>query len=322
MLCGDKIKYNRSKKGWTQEELAYHANISVKSIQRAEKNIQVSIEVLKSIANALELDYTYLLDEKKHLAEITREFSNQAHSINNSKIFNNDDIVQRIVSKANVKITDKVLDLACGTGIITKVLAQKSDTVFAVDITEKMISITKEMCENEGYNHVKVIKGNAEKLNFDNSFFDLIITRLSIHHFRKPEIVIREMKRILNDNGKIIIADIYSSEIPEESELHNAIEQLRDPTHVKALSIKEFNELFETNGFTINSMDMLETTREYGEWLDITNSPERYEPLYIILKNLVECNKDAGIDLRKLNEKIYFNHKLVIYELKKDSSNI
>lgn len=315
MLLADKIKYAREKRGWTQEELAYKAAISVKSIQRVENHIQISLKSLESIAAALGVDYDYLLDERQHLADIKREFSNQAQFIDNSKMFNRTDIIDQIVLKSNVKQNDMVLDLACGTGIITKSIANKSKSIYAVDITDKMVSVTKEMCESEEFNHIHVLKGNAEKLNFQNDFFDLIITRLSIHHFKNPDIVIKEMKRVLKDSGRIIIVDIYSSGILEEAELHNAIEKLRDPTHVKALSLDEFEELFEQNSLCVKSIETIETAREYEEWLKITNAPERYEPLHIILKNLIACNKRAGIELTLSNEKIHFKHRFAIFEL-------
>lgn len=315
MLFGDKIKYTRSKKGWTQEELAFHAKLGVKTIQRAEKNVQISLDTLRSIAYALDIDYEYLLDEKKHLTEIKREFSNQAHFIHNSKIFNNNQIIQKIISMAGVRPTDQVLDLACGTGIMTRTIAEKTKKVIAVDITDKMVNLTQKMCNENGLDHVKVFNRNAEKLNFEDNFFDVIITRLSIHHFKNPDIVIKEMKRVLKDDGRIIIADIFSSELLEENQLHNAIEQLRDPTHVKALSQSEFQSLFDTNGLAIKNMNIIETQREYGEWLKITNAPERYEALYIVLKNLIESNKKAGIQLKIVDDKIYFIHSWVIYEL-------
>jgi ubiquinone/menaquinone biosynthesis C-methylase UbiE len=317
MTVGYKIKYCRTKKGLTQEELAYKANVGVKTIQRAEKNIQISIDALKSIANILEIDYDYLLDDRKHIAEIKREFSNQAQSLNNSPIFNNNDIIDTIISLADIKPDSNVLDLACGTGIVTKALAKTSKHIYAVDITDEMIKMTKAMCIKNGFDHVKVLKGNAEKLNFDNEYFDIIVTRLSIHHFMNPDLTIKEMKRVLKPNGTILISDIYSSNDTEDAELHNAIEILRDPTHIKMLSLSEFEKLFSSNNLAITETSFINIEREYDEWLTITNAPERYQSLYIILKNLIKCGMTADIDLKYEDNKIYFLHKWVIYKLVK-----
>jgi len=139
-----------------------------------------------------------------------------------------------------------------------------------------------------------------------------------VHHFKNPHKILKEINRVLKKDGTIIIADIYSSSIKEESELHNAIEQLRDPTHIKMLSLNEFVDLFRITQLKVNKVKYIDMQRYYDEWLEITNAPERYNAIFTILKNLISSDKRAGINLQMENDKINFVHKWVIYQLKKE----
>lgn len=105
--------------------------------------------------------------------------------------------------------------------------------------------------------------------------------------------------------------NIYSSNIKEEAELHNAIEQLRDPTHKKMLSLYEFDDLFRITQLKVNKVKYIDMQRYYDEWLKITNAPERYNAIFTILENLISSDKRDGINLQIKNDKI----KLSINEL-------
>ena len=178
MQVGEKIRYTRIKKGLTQEKLSFEANVSVKTVQRAEQGIQVSLNALESISKVLGIDYDYLLEDRKHICEIKREFTQQADYINKSDAFKNEDVIKNIIEFADLKKESVVLDLACGTGIVTNAIANASNHIFAVDITNEMIRMTQIMCDENDFSHIKVLKGNAEKLNFEDEVFDCIVTRL------------------------------------------------------------------------------------------------------------------------------------------------
>ena len=166
MQVCEKIRYTRIKKGLTQEKLAFEANVSVKTVQRAEQGIQISLDALKSISNALGIDYDYLLDDRKHICEITREFTQQADLIDKSDAFRSEEILKNIIELADIKKDSVVLDLACGTGIVTNAIAHSSNHILAVDITNEMVRKTQEMCDENEFSHIEVLKGNAAKLNF------------------------------------------------------------------------------------------------------------------------------------------------------------
>ena len=52
---------------------------------------------------------------------------------------------------------------------------------------------------------------DAEKLPFDDNTFDIIVCNASFHHYIHPDIVLKEIQRVLKDNGKLLIGDPYIS---------------------------------------------------------------------------------------------------------------
>ena len=79
------------------------------------------------------------------------------------------------------------------------------------------------------------------KVSFKNAEFDGVVTRLAIHHFANPQRALDEMFRVLRPGGAAVIVDAVSSENWSKSKLHNAIERLRDPSHVRMLPASELD---------------------------------------------------------------------------------
>jgi SAM-dependent methyltransferase len=69
-----------------------------------------------------------------------------------------------------------------------------------------------------------------------------------VHHFDRPARVTSEIFRVLRPGGSFVIADVISSEVPADAELQNAIEILRDPSHVRMLAGSELTALVEQAG--------------------------------------------------------------------------
>lgn len=252
-----------------------------------------------------------------HHRRITEEFTRQADSMPTASVFTDRNVVDRIKAAARVADKMRVLDVGCGPGIMTAALAYDAKEIVAFDITPEMISRARQRCETEGLTNVQFQVGQAEKLPFEDASFNVIVTRLTFHHFSDPAIVLSEMKRVIKPGGTIIIADIISSEIPEESELHNALEILRDPSHIRMIPRSEFKELIESAKLNIKEEDSWIKKREFSEWIQITNSPERAAPLSIVMRSLAKAEIKAGIGLKLNGAALEFNHQWLLLAVEK-----
>jgi len=202
-----------------------------------------------------------------------------------------------------------VLDVACGPGILSAAIAKSAREVVAFDLTPQMLKKAAQRCVEAGLGNVAFREGNATDLPFANHTFDAAVTRLSVHHFDRPSRVIEQIFRVLRPGGRFVLADVISSEVPAESELQNAIEILRDPSHVRMLPGSELTSLVMQAGFTIESRTTWDKPREFEEWMGIVNDASRVPPLRAVVRALANAGASAGMGLAVDGEKIRFFHR-------------
>jgi ubiquinone/menaquinone biosynthesis C-methylase UbiE len=210
-----------------------------------------------------------------------------------------------------------LLDLGCGPGIVTAYLAPNVREVVAYDLTPEMLDKARQRCQKAGLKNVRFELGSAEQLPFKNESFDCVVIRLTIHHFPEPRRVMEEVVRVTRRKGKVVVADVVSSEDEEEAELHNALETLRDPTHVRMLSASGLLELPRASGLRITSKVTWEMKRDYDEWIRITNALERVKPLYTVMVALATRGIQAGIHLHFDGKTLVFNHRWLLVTAEK-----
>ena len=130
-----------------------------------------------------------------------------------------------------------------------------------------MLDKARARCAKAGLVNVAFQSGNAESLPFDDARFDGVVTRLAIHHFADPQRALGEMFRVLRPGGTAVIVDVVSSENAEESKLQNAIERLRDPSHVRMLPASELDAGVAGAGFVVLGHDTWDAPRDIcGCW--------------------------------------------------------
>jgi ubiquinone/menaquinone biosynthesis C-methylase UbiE len=171
-----------------------------------------------------------------------------------------------------------------------------------------MIERTRKRCASAGLTNVRCMQGRAEALPFDDASFDVVVSRSAMHHFVDPVAALREMARVTKPGGRVVTVDVTSCESPEEAALHNALETLRDPSHVRMLPKAELHGMLTQAGLTVKSCLEWTNDREFDEWLKITNAPERAGPLKVIMSALARSGATAGIGLHVEGGKISFKH--------------
>ena len=239
---------------------------------------------------------------------IRSEFSRQADAMASAAVFNDRTVLARIREAAHFTPDARILDVACGPGIVLEALAPGAVEVVGCDITPEMLEKARRRAEAAGLFNVRFVPAWAEALPFPDAAFDAVVSRSALHHFPDPAAAVREMARVVRSGGRVVTVDVMAAESEEEAALHNALEILRDPSHVRMLPRTELHRVLMQAGLEIANCTAWTNHREFGEWMKITNAPERIMPLKIVMRALARGGTTAGIGLRLDNDRLLFEH--------------
>jgi SAM-dependent methyltransferase len=243
-----------------------------------------------------------------HEQLIRSEFSRQAGAMAQAAIFNDATVLARICDAGRLTGSSRVLDVACGPGIVVEALARSAGEVVGCDITPAMLEKARERCSRAGLANVLFMPGRAEALPFEEASFDVVVSRSAVHHFQDPTAAFREMARVVKRGGRVITVDVQSAEAADDAALHNALEILRDPSHVRMLPKSELHRSLTGAGLDIEEAVTWTNHREFSEWMKITAAPERIAPLGVVMTALAQRGAGAGIRLRLEGGKLRFEH--------------
>ena len=246
-----------------------------------------------------------------HRELVRTEFARQAEAMANAPAFSAAAITDRFKEAIASKASGVMLDLACGPAILLASLASTMRLGIGVDATPKMIQMARAKCRSASTANTHFVESLAECLPFATAAIDCVVTRLSIHHFLDPLIVLREVKRVLKSDGLLVIGDLTSSEDPTERRLHNALEQLRDPSHVRMLPESELLQIVTAAGFRVVATNHWLQRRQFKEWAAIVENARSLQSLEVVMRTIAATGVTAGIDLRVPADSVEFTHHWV-----------
>ncbi|MGI9433056.1 MAG: class I SAM-dependent methyltransferase [Myxococcota bacterium] len=242
-------------------------------------------------------------------ADLTkREFTLQSRPMTEGRTFNADEAVEPFVRLLGTPLPEPVLDLACGPGIVTAAVARTGTRVVALDLTDEMLAAARRRCEAAALANVEFRAGHAEKLPFEPGSFDGAVTRLSIHHFEHPDEALSELHRVLSPEGVLVIGDIVASADAPAARLHNSLEKLRDPSHVRLLDEAELTRAVEHAGFRVDTIEAWENRKTFTEWAAVVSEARSVEPVREVMHALARAGVDAGIELASVGDEVHFTH--------------
>ncbi|KKM80123.1 hypothetical protein LCGC14_1343090, partial [marine sediment metagenome] len=192
----------------------------------------------------------------EHNERVRKEFAKQAAKFNDSGLtLSSEEYLAWMVGILPLQSDFRVLDVAAGTGHLSRAVAPHVREVVAMDMTPEMLAKGKEQAAQAGLGNIVFEEGDAAALRYDDASFDMVVTRLSLHHFESPDGPLAEMVRVCRPGQVVGVIDLLSPDDHAVIASFNRLERLRDPSHTLALTKEQLVNAMETSGLTIEGID-------------------------------------------------------------------
>gem|GEM_PF-4212967 len=178
----------------------------------------------------------------------------------------------KLLRLARPQATDNCLDLGSGAGHTAARLARHAGIVYALDPAPGMREVAQQLYGHLGNLHI--IGGLGEDTGFPDATFDLVTARHTLHHHRDVSASLREIKRVLTPGGRLVIVDEITPE-PQVAAWYHVLESRRDPTHVRAYLVSEWEAMIANAGLDwVVGDDRTRYHIDVAQWLERMQLPE------------------------------------------------
>jgi ubiquinone/menaquinone biosynthesis C-methylase UbiE len=208
-----------------------------------------------------------------------------------------------LVARARPRAGEAVLDIACGTGVVARLAAEKvaQGQVTGLDLNTGMLAVARAM-PNDGA-PIEWIEGSALDLPVPSESFDLVLCQLGLQFFPDQERALREMRRVLKAPGRVALS-VYGpiERTPganafvlaldrvlggDSSRIKRSEHSFTDPAQLEAL--------VRDAGFSFVDVQTVEQTIVFPSVLDYARFQLLATPMTVLLKGRSEAERHAII---------------------------
>jgi len=105
----------------------------------------------------------------------------------------------KIISSAAIAESDDVLDVGCGTGVLTREIVGHAATTTGFDLSESMLGVARQVCPGATFK-----QGNVTELPFGDSSFDAVVSAFMLMFVPEPKQAVAQMRRVLRIGGRVV----------------------------------------------------------------------------------------------------------------------
>jgi SAM-dependent methyltransferase len=160
---------------------------------------------------------------------------------------------------------ERAIDVGCGAGALALALAPLLREVIGVDRVPELL----ELARKRAPGNAQFVEADATNLPFEAASFDLAGTLRTLHHVRRPELVVAELARVARPGGRVLVIDQLAPIDPLDAYPIDRFEQARDSSHSRLLPDVDLRGLFDANGLALLRSRQEEENRELGAYLDV-----------------------------------------------------
>ena len=136
-----------------------------------------------------------------------------------------------------------ILDLACGQGYLSRILARKGAKVVGVDLSEKMLEIAQESEASEPLGVKYILCNSGDIREVVDSSMDCVVSTFGFHDIKEIEATIAECSRVLKEGGRLVFAIphpfTYARRTQDEEGYYLKVRQYMSPREIPHPKYKE-----------------------------------------------------------------------------------
>jgi ubiquinone/menaquinone biosynthesis C-methylase UbiE len=170
--------------------------------------------------------------------------------------------LERLVQLAG---DEHALDVGAGAGALAFALASRVRDVVAVELDAELAA----RARADAPPNVEVLVADGEHLPFDAASFDFAGTLRTLHHTRRPELMVAELARVTRPGGTILVVDQLAPADPLAALELTRFEQARDPSTTRLLADADLRGLFDSNSLRLLREDVVHEPRDLDAYLDL-----------------------------------------------------
>ena len=170
--------------------------------------------------------------EKKDTSEWFKDWSNE-YDATLGKIDRHHQLLNRAVELSGVKDGERVLDVGCGTGLLSLKFLEKADCfITGVDSSAEMLAIFSGKIKRLALSDCVTLKlEDAAALDFKPNSFDIAASTVALHHLQNKQPTIEKIHEVLKPAGRFVLGDIdmdTTGDVTDPKRLRRMLEWLTD----------------------------------------------------------------------------------------------
>ncbi|KUR80996.1 SAM-dependent methyltransferase [Novosphingobium sp. FSW06-99] len=204
---------------------------------------------------------------------IQRQFGAAAADYVTSPVHAGGADLARIAAIAAKIRPEHALDLGTGGGHVAYALAPHATRVTACDLSEAMLAVVADEAVRRGLPTIATLAASVGDLPMADAACDMVACRFSLHHWRDPAAGLAQARRVLRPGGPAVFVDVIAPAAPAADTHLQTVELLRDPSHVRDFTVREWQAMLAEAGFAITAIVPAQLRMDFAEWTARQRTP-------------------------------------------------
>ena len=207
------------------------------------------------------------MSDRWHTEVLRSEFERTAQTFGQRTKGRFDDL--GVVEYSRVGAQARVLEVGVGTGNFLSLFDGQSRDLVGVDLTPAMI-----LKAHASFPDFGLVLGDGARLPLASQSVDLATTAQTLHHIWEPLPVLKEMRRVTNESGNVLVIDQVAPERFEQAIAMNELEMIRDPSHASSRPPSALRTLMLVAGLRIVEERIVDLKQRFSNWMPSIEFPE------------------------------------------------